>query len=346
MILNGKKILFLSANFFGYEKAIVSRLQELGVDVDFFNERPSDSVLSKGIIRVNKNFYFKKIRSYYQKISRETKSNNYDFFLLIKGETIPFSFLEQFRKDHPGTKMIYYSYDAVREYPKFLRLYPYFDENFTFEPQDAQQHNLHFRPLFFLEDYQNVKENIDIKYDLVFIGSAHTDRYLIGEKVRKICTSAHLKTRFYYYAQSKVAFQLKRVFDQNLKKFDVKKLNFKKLKHWEIANVYAQSRTVLDINKPFQDGLTMRTFETLASGKKLLTTNSDIKNYPFYDAGNMMILDRDQLKVEDDFFKSDFKDIDSETLKMMTLDSWIECLFVNDQDEYWKKHHSAFTKSP
>ena len=68
MNLSGKKILFLSANFFGYEKAITNRLQELGAEVDFFNERPSDSILSKGIIRVNKNFYFKKIKSYYQKI--------------------------------------------------------------------------------------------------------------------------------------------------------------------------------------------------------------------------------------------------------------------------------------
>ena len=75
MNLSGKKILFLSANFFGYEEAITNRLRELGAEVDFYNERPSDSVLSKGIIRVNKNFYFKKINSYYQKILKETNED-------------------------------------------------------------------------------------------------------------------------------------------------------------------------------------------------------------------------------------------------------------------------------
>lgn len=345
MNLSGKKILFLSANFFGYEKAIANRLRELGAEVDFFNERPSDSVLSKGIIRVNKNFYFKKIRSYYHKITKETRNQNYDFFLLIKGETIPLSFLEQFKKKHPDSTMIYYSYDAVREYPKFLKLYSYFDRNFTFEPKDAQEHKLHFRPLFFIEDYKKLTESDNVKYDIVFIGSAHTDRYLIGEKVRKISSSLNLKTYFYYYAQSKAAFLLKKVFDQNLKKFDIKKLTFKKLKHSEIADIYAQSRSVLDINKPFQDGLTMRTFETLAAGKKLVTTNSDIRNYPFYTEDLILIVDRNQVELNSEFFKASSNKVSVENLKMMTLDSWIECLFVQEQDEYWKKYHSVFRKS-
>ena len=344
MSLEGKKILFVSANFFGYEKAIANRLRELGAEVDFYNERPSDSVLSKGIIRVNKNFYFKKIKSYYQKILKETGRRNYDFFLLIKGETVPLFFLKKFKQDHPSAKMIYYSYDAVQEYPKFLKLYSYFDQNFTFEPKDAHQYNLHFRPLFFLNDYQQTTEDLSIKNDVVFIGSAHTDRYLIGEKVKEICATKNLKTYFYYYAQSKAAFLLKKVFDQNLKKFDLKKLSFKKLKHSEIAEIYSQSRSVLDINKPFQDGLTMRTFETLASDKKLLTTNSDINNYPFYDAENIMILNRNQIEIDAEFFKSDFKKIDPTTLEMMTLDSWISCLFVKDQDDYWMKYHSVFSK--
>ena len=344
MKLSGKKILFLSANFFGYEKEIVNRLRQLGAEVDFYNERPSDSVLSKGIIRVNKNFYFKKINSYYQKILKETASRNYDFFLLIKGETVPFFFLEQFKEVHPSAEMIFYSYDTVREYPKFLKLYSYFDKNFTFEPADALQYKLNFRPLFFLDDYQKLKEKVSLKYDLVFIGSAHTDRYLIGQKIKDLCEAKKLKSFFYYYAPSKAAFLLRKVFDQNLKKFDLKKLSFKKLSHAEIADTYSHSQSVLDINKPFQYGLSMRTFETLAGANKLLTTNSDIKNYPFYDKGNIMILDRTNLELDADFFKSDFSPINPRDLEMMTLDSWIECLFIKDQDEYWKNSHLVFSK--
>ncbi|MGZ5263542.1 MAG: hypothetical protein ACXWCF_07115, partial [Kaistella sp.] len=127
-----KKILFLSANFFGYEEAIANRLQELGAEVDFFNERPSDTIISKGMIRLKSSLYHHKINRYYKKILQLTAGVQYDYFLLIKGESIPPFFLEKFVAAHPRTQKIFYSYDAVAEYPKFLTLYPYFDKNFTF----------------------------------------------------------------------------------------------------------------------------------------------------------------------------------------------------------------------
>jgi hypothetical protein len=335
MNLANKKILFLSAYFFGYEKAIIKRLRELGAEVDFYNERPSDSVLSKGLIRVRSNFLQKKISRYYQKILTEIDSKNYDYLLLIKGETIPYFFLEQFKEKNPSAIKIFYSYDAAVEYPKFLKLYPYFDQNFTFEPKDAQKYKLHFRPLFFLNEYRVSTISNQPKYDIAFIGTAHTDRYIIGEKVRELGDEFNLKTFFYYYAPGKVAFVLKKIFDQNLQKFDMKKLSFKKLKHTEIVEVYNDSFSVLDINKPFQKGLTMRTFEALASGKKLLTTNSDIKNYPFYDPENIQILKRDRLEINPEFFKNKFKKIDENLLEKMSIDSWLHCLFFKNQDAYW-----------
>jgi hypothetical protein len=342
MNLSGKKILFLSANFFGYEKAIVKKLSEFGAEVDFYNERPSDSILSKGMIRIKSNFYVKKINKYYRKIASETETKEYDFFLLIKGETIPFSFLEKFRAQNPKAKMIFYSYDAAVEYPKFLKLYPFFDLNFTFEPKDAIAYHLHFRPLFFLNEYAISEKNHPRKFDVTFIGTAHTDRYSIGEKVREMSENLQLKTFFYYYAPGKTAFALKKIFDKNLKKFDLKKLSFKKLSHSEIAEIYEDSFAVLDLNKPFQNGLTMRTFEALAAGKKLLTTNSDIKNYPFFNVGNIQILDRNSVQLDVNFFQTTFQKIDEEILEKMSLDSWISCLFLKNQDDFWRINDKKF----
>ena len=335
MNFDGRKILFLSPNFFGYEKAIQKRLEELDGKVDFYNERPSDSVLSKGIIRVKSSLYQKKIDQYYRKILNEISSQRYNFLLLIKGESVPFFFLEKFREANPKAVMIYYSYDAVSEYPKSEKLYPYFDQNFTFEPSDSTKYNLHFRPLFFLDEYLNSKINNSSKYQVSFIGSAHTDRYLVGEKVRQEADKLSLKTYFYYYAPGKTAFKLKKIFDKNLQKFDSKKLSFKKLSHSEIKKIYEDSFAVLDVNKPFQAGLTMRTFEALASGKKLITTNSDVKNYPFYSEDNICILNREHISLKPEFFEKPFRHLEQAVFEKMSLDSWIECLFVKNQDEYW-----------
>jgi hypothetical protein len=343
MNLVGKKILFLSANFFGYEKAITQKLLELGAEVDFYNERPSDSIFTKGIIRVRRKFYQKKINRYYRKISEEIIDKKYDFLLLIKGETIPFFFLEDFRKKNPSAKMIFYSYDSVQEYPRFLQLYPYFDSNFTFEPADALQYKLYFRPLFFLNEYADSSDHLDRrKYEVVFIGSAHTDRYLIGQKIRELCDQLKLKSYFYYYAPSKLTFFLKKIFDKNLQEFDHKKLSFQKLSHAEIAEIYKNSFAVLDINKPFQKGISMRTFEALAAGKKILTTNSDIQNYPFYSSENIHILDRNNLFINEAFFQTPFQIIDADILEKMSLDSFISCLFVKHQEDYWNIAEKKF----
>jgi len=337
MSFSGKRILFISASFFSYEKAIIQLLEKLGASVDFFDERPSNSVFSKGIIRVNRKFYQQKINQYYQSISEKTTGEKYDFFLLIKGESVPEKFLENFKNQHSETQMIFYLYDSVKEYPRFLDLLPYFDKKITFEPSDAKKYQLQFRPLFFIDDYVSESKKENLKYDLVFIGSAHTDRFLVGEKVEEKARILGFKTLMYYFAPSKTALKLRQIFDKNLQKINLKKVTFKNLTHLEISKIYSETKAVLDINKPFQFGLTMRTFETLASEKKLITTNPEIKNYPFYHPQNILVIDRNSVELEPSFFQSEFQKIDEEDLYKMSLTSWLQEVFLLNDDSYWKK---------
>ncbi|MFH4210110.1 lipopolysaccharide biosynthesis protein, partial [Acinetobacter baumannii] len=68
----------------------------------------------------------------------------------------------------------------------------------------------------------------------------------------------------------------------------------------EIIKLYAKSNVILDISHPGQSGLTMRTFEAIGAGKKLITTNLNIKEYPFYNSDNIFIISRDKLVLEKD----------------------------------------------
>lgn len=334
--LKDKKILFLSVSFFKYERAIVKRLAEMGAQVDFYDERPSNSNFSKGIIRFNKRFYQTQIHRYYQKILKEIQGKGYDYFLLIKGEATPAFFLEEVKRNNPRMEMIHYNFDPLTEYPLLISNLQYFDKKFTFERSDAQKYNLHFRPLFYLDEYRDSdREFQHFEYDVVFIGSAHTDRYVVGEKVKAVANKLNLKSFFYYYAMGKTAFRLKKLFDSNMKQFDLKTVSFEKLNHEQIIDYYRKSKAVLDINKPFQNGLTIRTFEVLAAGRKLITTNTDIKNYPFYNPDNILIIDRENVELHPDFFTTKFVHADEKMLYMMSLNSFIECLFFKDQDSYW-----------
>ena len=53
--LKNKRILFLCPLFFNYHKKIIKAMESLGAEVDYFDERPSNTVLSKALLRINRN---------------------------------------------------------------------------------------------------------------------------------------------------------------------------------------------------------------------------------------------------------------------------------------------------
>lgn len=324
----GKKILLVSVSFFGYEKAIYDKLIQKGAIVDFYDDRPSNSLWVKALIRLNKKLLRWFIDRYYRSILNTIQYNTYDYLLVIKGEAIPKVFLEKIRIQNPNIIIIGYTFDSVEEHPYFKQLIPYFDRTFTFDKTDAQYLNINFRPLFCIDEYYQKSQNIESSLDLVFIGSAHTDRYIVGQRVQQVIRQLNLKSFFYYYGHSQWVFGLRKFFDVHYRIFRLKDLSFHSLSHQEIMKYYQNTKAVLDINKPYQNGLTMRTFEVLAFGKKLITTNANIKNYPFYDERNILIIDRECPILNEDFFRIPFSQIDEKILYEMSLDAWLNDLFA------------------
>ena len=93
---SGKKILFFSVQTFNLEKEIKSKLEKMGAEVMYFDERPANSILAKGIIRIKKSLYQNKIDQYYHRILEKVKNEHFDFLFVNKGEVVPEFFLEKF----------------------------------------------------------------------------------------------------------------------------------------------------------------------------------------------------------------------------------------------------------
>lgn len=339
-VIKGKKILFLSVKFFNYEKLISDKLKSLGAEVLYYDERPSNSIFTKGMIRLNRNFLKRKIKRYYNTILGDIVNQKLDYFFLIKGEVVPKFFIKRLKAQRPNIIMIYYNYDSFVNNPHAKKIIDFFDRKFTFDHQDALDYKMDFRPLFFSDDYAKIyNTKNDFKYDLSFIGTTHTDRYLISETLANWCKTNHLKSYTFYFSQSRLVFLFKYLFDSTFKKFSYRKLSFKSLTHQEIINVYQDSRAILDINHPFQKGLTMRTFEALGAGIKLITTNIEIKKYPFYNPNNVLVIDRNNIKIKDNnFFLSPFEIIAEDDYKKMSINGWLHCLFVASENHFWYKH--------
>ena len=135
--LQNKKIIFFSVQTFNLEKEIIKKLQEFGALVDYYDERPSNSNFTKGIIRLKRSVYQHKIDRYYNHILQTTKAKKYDFLFVNRGEVVPAFFLEKFKEQQPQCKFIFYTWDSFTNHKHPTTILKYFDVCYTFDSDDA-----------------------------------------------------------------------------------------------------------------------------------------------------------------------------------------------------------------
>ncbi len=335
--LKGKKILFFCVQTFNLEKDIVKQLEKYGAHVTYFDERPANNNFTKGLIRLRKDLLERKIDKYYKKILKSIKNTQFDFLLVNRGEVVTKSFLEEFIKQQPQCKKIFYTWDSFGNHSNGLEIINYFDTKFTFDLQDAEKYKIGFRPLYFTDKYREIYQSDTKKdIDLLFLGTAHSDRYIISNKIADWCKSHNLVSFNYYYMQGRLVYFFKKFFDASFKAFDYQKLSFKSLTLDEIIQFYDRSDIVLDISHPGQSGLTMRTFETIGAGKKLITTNKNIEKYPFYNPKNIFLIDRGNLSLDKGFFLNEYEAMSPELYERCSIDGWIYDLFIGHEQNFWK----------
>jgi hypothetical protein len=335
--LKNKVIIFFSIQTFGLELEIKKKLEELGAFVVYYDERPANSLLIKGVIRLKRNIVQKRIKRYYNKILESSSKRRFDYLFVNRGEVVPAFFLEEFRKMHPNCVFIFYTWDSFTNNSNPINILKYFDRKFTFDSEDAIKFELNLRPLFFLDKYRDLKEFkfSSHKFNLLFLGTAHSDRFNICSKVDSWCKNNHLTTFFYFYMQSRLLYFVKKVFDKSFKEFDIKKISFKSLSLDSILEFYKVSEVILDINHPLQKGLTLRTFEAMGAGKKLITTNSEVSKYCFFNPKNIFIIDRNNVIIDKLFFEMKYEEIDAEIYEKMSIEGWINDIFCGSESNVW-----------
>ena len=111
--LFNKNILLICPKTFDYHVEIMNALLKIGAKVDYFDERPSNTAISKILIRVNKGLIVSKIREYYNKILNSINKKKYDYILIIKGESIPKDIILKLKKLNPQSKIILELWDSI-----------------------------------------------------------------------------------------------------------------------------------------------------------------------------------------------------------------------------------------
>lgn len=329
--LSGKKILFICPRFFGYEQEIELELTNLGATVDYFNERPFTSSIAKILNRLNyKSLIKRKIDEHYNAILERASRTKYDVLFVVNPETMSFDFVRKIKQCCLNIQSVLYLWDSIKNKKNALPLIDEFERVVTFDELDAEiNQKIEFLPLFYTKAYDaqflNEDECADgsLSYNLTFIGTAHSDRYLFVNKILMQFATEKMKNFIFFYCPSRLLFALKKIASNELVGISRKEVSFNSMSTIDIVSVLKSTKFVIDIEHPSQNGLTMRTIEMLGLKKKLITTNKNIKNYDFYHPNNVCVVDRENPNIDGFFLVSPYHSIEDSIREKYALKNWL-----------------------
>ena len=297
MQLSNKRILFIAPSFFGYEKAILTWFIKKHAEVTYV-PLEKHSILFQYLFR--------------------GKYADYDYLFVIKGYGLSISEIKSFIEVNPSAKRILYLYDSLDRYPLDQEFLSLFDRVFSFDNKDCNSFNLIFRPLFFIEEYRIKSE--EIKYEISSVSSYYPKRLQVFKRIKNTFQNEQLYLRLYIDWKKLIIHNLL-LYTKNFNMF-----SFIPLEASRVASIFSHSKAVLDVTHEMQTGLTIRTIETLAMKKKLITTNQEINKYDFYHPNNIFILKENYDEIYD-FLKLPYYEIHPKILQKYTIDRFIEEIF-------------------
>jgi hypothetical protein len=322
--LKNKKILFLCPLFFNYHEKLIKAMESMGADIDYFDERPSNTFISKALLRINRNFVTVQIKKYYEEITQKISNQKYDYVFICQAEATPISFLKDVKKLHPSARMALMLWDSVANKVNTLEKLEYFDEVFSFDKKDCDRFGLTFRPLFFDKEYEQIaKESTAHVYDLFFVGTVHSDRYLLLKEVKQQFQRNNQNVFYFLYIPSKIMYYQRKLLTDELAGSQITEFSFEGLPSQELTTRLKQSKVVVDIQHPKQTGLTMRTIEMLGANKKIITTNTEIKQYDFYHPNNICVVNRKNVVVPPDFMTAPYVQVDEKVKSRYSINYFV-----------------------
>lgn len=321
--LVNKTILYIGPTSFNYDQHLVEKLKEFGAQVDFFQID-----ITSIYFRAIKKFGLPGIDSYtnnfYNKMLLE---KNYDYVLVRYGHQFNEELLRKLRSANPKARFINFHWDSITPLYNYLHIIPYFDKVFSFDVKDCITFpEINYLPLFYLDCYGEFRKNVSrklIDYDLLFIGAwRNLERYHLIKLTEEHCRQHGL--RFYFYLH----FSLMAQMDSIRRDWIIaKQSRCKTLSEKEILNLFARTDTIIDFPSSYQSGLTIRTFEALGAGKKLITTNRNILKEPFYNPEYISVINVNNFKLDVDFIKNKPVSSIEESIGNYSIGNYISKLF-------------------
>lgn len=316
--------LLISTNFFGYPQEIVKALAARGRQALWHDDRPATDTRTKALIRLSPKLMQRRSDEYFARIFADAARHDIQDILVIKGEALSVEMIRKMRSIFPKARLTLYFWDSHRNMPKgSVDKIDLFDRAFSFDLEDTKyDKRLAYRPLFFIEQYADVGD-IEQDIDLLFIGTAHSDRVTVLRNIERSIPRG-CDFRKILYVRSGLLHRIQKITSFSYRNVEERDFIFTPIPKEEVRKLVGRAKVVLDIERDVQTGFTMRTIEMLGASRKLITTNPSIVKADFYDPQNQCCIDRNRPVIDPAFFDTPWRPQDPALLTHYSLSGWLD----------------------
>lgn len=337
---NQPDTLVICAPFFSYHRSIIEELESRGRCVAWWSDRISENSIYKILLRI-----FPKTVAMLSRSSFESKASilvkkYIQTVLVVKGEGLSSATINSLRNSMPDARFHLYLWDGLENVRGATDIAPLFDTVSSFDPEDAKKLGWYYRPLFASNTEMTPKVAKDRwEHDWMFIGSLHSDRYKILKRL--VSSNAKLRSFVYCFIPGKLAWFLRHLTDWSIWHPGAIKISTVSLTPKMVMQIADEARAAVDIEHPRQRGLTMRTIETLMAHRKLITTNSRIRDTDLFDESRVCIINRNDPIIPEKFLDIPFLPLASSIRERYSISGWMNdilenenCSMVREAEEY------------
>ena len=235
-----------------------------------------------------------------------------DEIFIIRPDLLDDYVLKSIKKNTKVFTAFYF--DSIGHIPRKKYIISFFDRILSFDKVDVKKYGFEFCTNYIFDQSEPIKN-----HDFLFFNiSSHDDDYRFYKLVEM---AKYIKAHDWSY---------------NFISVDIKNKNIKNnlltirkdiIPVQSIKEQLLKSKILVEFQRENQIGLSFRVFEALGYRKKLITTNTDIVNYDFYNPQNILVLDPNNIDIPKSFVESPYVDISDYILDSYRIDNWVKKVF-------------------
>lgn len=319
------RVLLITPEFYGVEEKIKSVLKESGYEVIWIENKilKFDYHGSNPKLKFLRRIYFFLFFPHIRYIKRELKrieNIRFDIFISINAHIICNYLFRRLKEENPGIFSVLFLWDSFSMY-SWTKELKQFNKVYTFDPADSEKYRIELKPNFYLKKTDN--SNPEPEFDLFFVGKFSPSRLSAIDKIVSKIENSGIKyfvklwPAYKIFLHSDLLYKLLNIFQFNSNWVRSYLINFEavegllkreyiitnQMRYKDMQYHLACSNVILDLPFQGQNGYTHRLIEALANGKKVITTNSNIKNESFFNSEQIHIIDEQNPEVDCNWIK-------------------------------------------